>query len=370
MNDAEFASRRREIAAALARVSAGRGRTVRVDALLVAGLPNIRYLTGFTGSNALLLVEASGEALLFTDPRYRLQAASEVACAIKVAKGPILPHVVRRVERRRIKRLGFEASRIGFEAYEHLKENLPATRTLEPVRGLIEKRRMRKSPAEIELVRRSVATNSEAFSQVLRLIRPGRTTEAELAAELDYRMRRLGAEKPAFDTIVVAGGRTAHPHARPSGKVLGANELLLIDVGAFQDGYASDMTRVLFLGRAGNPIRRVYGAVLDAQLAAIQAVKPGARAAEVDRRAREVLRDHSLDRAFVHSTGHGLGLEIHEPPRLGRRERTRLEEGMTITIEPGAYVEGVGGVRIEDTVLVTRDGCEVLTPTKKELLEI
>ncbi len=191
--------------------------------------------------------------------------------------------------------------------------------------------------------------------------------EAELAAELDYRMRRQGAEGPAFETIVATGTRTALPHARPTSARLVHGALLLVDMGAMLDGYASDMTRMLFLGRPGARVSRAYNAVLEAQLAAVDAVRAGVPAKAVDRAARRVLASHGLANAFVHSTGHGLGLEIHEPPRIGKKEKTPLERGMAITIEPGVYLEGFGGIRIEDTVAVTDNGCEVLTPTSKEL---
>ena len=229
---------------------------------------------------------------------------------------------------------------------------------------------MVKSGPEIALIRRSVEVNSKAFEAALRTVRPGRTREVDLAAEIDYRMRKLGAERPAFETIVASGPRSALPHAQPSQRIARENELLLIDMGATLDGYASDMTRVVFLGRPGTRIKRIYHAVLEAQLAAIDAVRPGVTAAYVDRQARRSLKSEKLDKAFVHSTGHGLGLEIHEPPRLGKGEKTRLREGMALTIEPGAYLEGFGGIRIEDTVVVTKNGCEVLTPTSKEVREL
>jgi Xaa-Pro aminopeptidase len=189
--------------------------------------------------------------------------------------------------------------------------------------------------------------------------------ESDLAAELEYRMRRLGAEKPAFETIVAGGVRSALPHAQPTAAAL--EGMVVVDMGAFVDGYASDMTRMLFIGSPNAKVKRAYKAVLEAQLAAIDAVRAGVSAGRVDRAARSTLRAHGLDRAFVHSTGHGLGLEIHEPPRLGKGEKTRLRAGMAITIEPGVYVEGWGGIRIEDTVVVTERGCDVLTPTGKTL---
>jgi Xaa-Pro aminopeptidase len=191
--------------------------------------------------------------------------------------------------------------------------------------------------------------------------------EQDLAAELEYRMRRLGAEKPSFETIVACGARSALPHAQPTAERLASGQLVVVDMGAVQDGYCSDMTRMLFLGSPGAKVKRTYRAVLEAQLAGIDAVRAGVPAGRVDAAARKVLKGYGLDRAFVHSTGHGLGLEIHEPPRIGKKDKTRLEAGMAITIEPGVYLEGFGGIRIEDTVVVTPTGCEILTPTPKDL---
>lgn len=195
-------------------------------------------------------------------------------------------------------------------------------------------------------------------------------TEKDLAAEIEFQQRKFGADGPAFESIVAAGPRSALPHARPTSERLGANRLLLMDTGALQSGYCSDMTRVVHLGTPSGKAKRLYKAVCEAQLAAIDALKPKITAAAVDKAARDVLRRHGLADAFLHSTGHGLGLEIHEPPRLGRKDKTRLEAGMVITIEPGAYVEGFGGVRIEDTVLITAGGCEILTPTSREFLVV
>jgi Xaa-Pro aminopeptidase len=213
-----------------------------------------------------------------------------------------------------------------------------------------------------------VTINSKALEAALARVKVG-MTEGDFAAEIDYRSRRLGAQRPSFDTIVAAGARSALPHARPGDARVGRG-MLLIDMGAFYGDYASDMTRMVYFGKADSRYKRAYRAVRDAQLAAIDAVKPGVTAGSVDQAARRTLKRHGLEREFVHSTGHGLGLEIHEPPRLGRRDRTRLEAGMTITIEPGVYIEGWGGIRIEDTVLVTNNSCEILTPTTKELREM
>jgi Xaa-Pro aminopeptidase len=229
--------------------------------------------------------------------------------------------------------------------------------------------RMVKSDAEIDLIRKSVLLNAKAFERTMKRIK-STMTESDLAAEIDHQMRKLGAEGPAFESIVAAGPRSALPHARPSAERLGTNRILLLDTGAVRSGYCSDMTRVVHLG---SPVRRskeLYKAVLEAQLAAIDAVRAGVKAGAVDRAARRVLRAHGLDRAFIHSTGHGLGLEIHEGPRIGKRDETRLRPGMAVTIEPGVYLDGFGGIRIEDTVVVTNSGCDVLTPVSKEFVTV
>ncbi len=340
---------------------------LKVDAVLVSALPNIRYLTGFTGDNALLL-DTSNSRTLFTDPRFTIQASEECSCKVRVAsKGPLEMAALEIIRRKKLKRIGFEASRLAYDVYLRIKQALPLGATLKPLTGVVEKLRMIKSADEIARIRRSVLTNSQAFEATIRSIRPG-VSEASIAAKLEFEMRRRGAERAAFDTIVAAGDRSALPHARPTARLVAKDELLLIDMGACQDGYMSDMTRVLFVGRPGPKVKQMYAAVAQAQLAAIDAVRPGATAGQVDRKARQVLESEGFGKAFVHSTGHGLGLEIHEPPRIGKRDGTRLEAGMVITIEPGAYVRGFGGIRIEDTVLVTNNGCEVLTPTSKELI--
>ena len=354
----EFPERRRAVAAGLTER--------KLDAFLVAFSPNLRYLTGFTGSNGNLLV-TRGESILFTDPRYTIQAQSESGdCRIAIAKGRLVAAVATAIARLGLKRIGYEPARMTCDLYESLKSSLPMRASLHPVAGWIEELRMVKSPSEVERIRRSVQTNSQAFDLAVARLRPG-ARERDFAADLEYRMRRLGAEKPAFETIVAGGVRSALPHAQPTAAPLRAGDLVMVDMGAFVEGYASDMTRMLFLGRPDAKVKRTYKAVLEAQLAAIDAVRAGVMAARVDRAARATLKGRGLDRAFIHATGHGLGLEIHEPPRIGNREKTRLRAGMTITIEPGVYLEGWGGIRIEDTVLVTGNGCEILTTTSKEL---
>ena len=338
----------------------------KVDALLVPFGPNLRYLSGFTGSSALLLVLSGGDAVLFTDPRYRLQSAREVSCAVQICAVQLVSALLEIIGRIGVRRIGFDPAHTSCEQRDTLNDGLPMRASLVPAAGWVESLRAIKSASEIALIRRSVETNSAAFAQAVKHARAG-MREADLAAELDYRMRREGAEKTAFDTIVAAGERSALPHAQPGPARLRPGDLVVVDMGAMQNGYTSDMTRMLHLGRPSTKVRQLYRAVREAQEAALDAVRPGVTAMHVDRAARRVLKARKLEKAFVHSTGHGLGLEIHEPPRLGKKEKTRLQEGMAITIEPGAYLEGFGGVRIEDTVVVTRTGCEILTPTSKEL---
>ena len=340
----------------------------KLDALLVTNLHNVRYLTGFTGSNGSVLLFKDGPAVLFTDPRYTVQSQQQVNCRVRIAKGALPKSIAQEIGRTRVRRVGFEQDNLTVSQLESLRNPLPARTQLEPVTGLIERLRLIKDTDEIEKIRASVISNSGALEAALKRFRIG-MTESELAAEIDYQNRKLGAEAPAFDTIVAAGDHAALPHAQP-GTAKITPGILLIDMGAFRDGYASDMTRMVHVGPATPKYKRAYRAVLEAQLAAVDAVKPGATTNSVDRAARGTLKRHGLEREFVHSTGHGLGLEIHEMPRIGRKDKTRLEAGMAITIEPGVYIEGWGGIRIEDTVLVTPGGCEILTPTSKELREI
>ena len=314
----------------------------------------------------MLLTEA--ESHFFTDPRYSI-ASKTITCKVHVAKGLLTAAVTAVLKRNKLKRIGFESAWMRYEDYAKVKEELPLGVSFKPVSRLVEELRMVKSKAEIELIRSSVQANSEAYARTMKRIRPG-AREQDIAAELEYQMRILGAEKPAFETIVASGARSALPHAQPTARRLEESELLLIDMGASLNGYSSDMTRVAYSGVPPRRIREVYKAVLEAQLAAVNAVHAGTTASKVDGTARGVLKQHELEREFVHSTGHGLGLEIHERPRIGRKDKTRLRAGMVITIEPGVYIDGLGGVRIEDTVLVTENGCEVLTPTSKEFLNL
>ncbi len=345
--------------------------SLRGQALYVSALPNIRYLTGFTGSAGHLLV-TSDSAILFTDGRYRTQAREQVAgIEIEISSGDSRPAVAASVSRMRLKRLGFEASRLDYQTFKYLDGALVRCR-LVPARSTVERLREIKSGQEIESIRRSAALNSDAFDDVCARVDPS-WTEARLAAELEFKMRALGAEAAAFPTIVASGSHGALPHAEPRAETIQPRSLVVVDQGAILGGYCSDMTRMVAGGQPDATQRALIRAVLEAQAAAIDAIRPGVECRTVDSRARQVLRKTKvagvrLDQVFSHSTGHGLGLEIHEGPRIAPRQRQRLQAGMVITVEPGAYLEGVAGARIEDVVAVTQQGCEVLTRTPRELL--
>ena len=340
----------------------------RLEALAVSSLASVQYLTGFTGSNGLLLATAE-DFTLYTDPRYGAQAAGQADCGVRVVKGALHIALGADVRQRRFHTLGFDPANLSCESYFALAKLVAGRTRLRPGTGLVESLRMIKSAAEVEAVALAARLNSAAFQSATRYLRPG-VTEQGMAAKIDFQLRRLGASGPAFDTIVAFGERSALPHAQPTDKSLANNELVLVDMGARSAGYVSDMTRMEVLGGPSPRMRAAYKAVLEAQLAAIDAVRPGVTAGDVDSTARRVLRKHKIDRYFVHSTGHGLGLEIHEPPRLGRGERTTLQAGMAITIEPGVYLEGAGGIRIEDTIVVTASGCCNLTSVSKDLLVV
>ncbi len=337
------------------------------DCLVVTALPNVHYLSGFTGSNAVLILHPGRKATLFTDPRYTVQAGQETDCAVKIVRGPLMARVAKVLNRNRSLRAGFERNRISFNSFSDLQESLGPQVTLQPVSALVETARMTKSAQEIESIRSSMHCASKALDRAIARWKPG-MRESELAAEVEYLMRRNGADKPAFETIVASGPHSALPHAAPRLQTIENNRLLLIDMGAMLAGYASDMTRTFHVGKPSSASKHLYAAVLDSQLAAIDHVRAGVTGGSVDRIARQALRKHRLEELFVHSTGHGLGLEIHEAPRLGKKDKTVLEAGMVITIEPGAYRQGFGGVRIEDTVVVTQTGCEVLTHNTKDFV--
>jgi len=338
------------------------------DALLVSHLPNLRYLCGFSGSAGLLLVERT-KSTLFTDSRYTFQAREEVSGAqIRIAKKGILRAVA---DALRGRRRGFRV------AYSAPHMTVAEKRLL--VRGsgvrwvadghVVEKLRAVKDDEELTRIRKAAILISDVFCRTLPLIRPD-VSELELAAEIEHEIKRGGGSGPSFETIVASGPRSAWAHARPTSKLLKKSELVVLDQGAIIGGYCSDMTRTVHLGRASARARSLYQAVRDAQRAGKQVIRPGATAGDVDRAARASLKSSQLDRYFTHSTGHGLGLEVHEMPRLGKGEETVLREGMVLTVEPGVYLEGFGGIRIEDDVVVTANGYIDLTTAPRDFLEL
>jgi len=344
-----------------------------LDSLLVTHLPNIRYISGFTGSAAALLVAGHG-VILFTDGRYRTQARQEVKGAriVIARKSPLLAAaewLATNTERSSSTRVGIEPESITAGMRDQLAAALKGRARPRSAPPLVERARMVKDATEILRIRRAVELGASLFHIARKKIRPG-VTEVEVAAAMEYEARRAGAEGMSFPTILASGKRSAIVHGRASGARIPRRGFVVCDFGVILAGYYSDRTRTVHVGRPSEEARRLYEAVLEAQQAGIAAVRPGATAAEVDSAARRVLRKRKLIRYFTHSTGHGLGLEIHEAPRLAEGQTQKLEPGMVITIEPGAYVPGKWGVRIEDVVVVTPSGCEVLTPTDKELVII
>jgi Xaa-Pro aminopeptidase len=342
----------------------------RADALLVTHLPNVAYLCGFTGSSGALLVEASS-ATLFTDSRYTFQAREQVHDAkTAIVAGSLLKAVAEALKRRRgVVRLGYSPAQLTVAQRASLDVQLGKKLRWADATNAVERLRSIKDSRELATMRDAARLIDAVWAGALRHIKPG-VPELNIAAEIEYAMKRKGASGPSFETIVASGARSAWAHARPSSKLLRKNELVVMDQGAILRGYCSDMTRTVFLGRASSRIRSMYRAVLHSQEAAKAAIRAGVTAGSVDAAARDTLKEHRLDRFFTHSTGHGLGTEVHEMPRLGRGEETVLEKGMVITVEPGVYVEGLGGVRIEDDVIVTASGCESLTNANRELIEL
>ena len=351
---------------------------LNADALLVTHLPNIRYLCGFTGSAGILLVEHS-RATLFTDSRYTLQARQEVydATTSIAARGLIRAVGEALKARRGTIRLGFAPAQVTVAQKEALQRMAGSRVRWTAAPDLVERLRAIKDEDELTLIRKSARLISDVWTACVRKVKPG-ISELAVAAEIDRAMKLRGASGPSFETIVASGARSAWPHARPTPKLLRKNELVVLDQGAILRDYCSDMTRTVFLGRSSaavrgvvrDKVRSLYDAVLHAQEAAIAAIRPGVSAATVDAAARGVFKRLGLDRYFTHSTGHGLGLEIHEMPRLGRGEETLLAAGMVVTVEPGVYIERLGGIRIEDEVLVTSQGAEILTSASREFLEL
>ncbi len=333
--------------------------------VVVTNPANIFYLTGFRGSTGVAIFGPS-EALLWVDPRYTLEAQEDArGVEVREERRGLLKAVGRWLRRKRASRVGYEDSHLTCADFRELEVGGGGPLRFVPMQGAIEELRLVKDQEEIGYIRRAGHLTAAVFEEVLPEVRPG-LRESDLAAEIEYRMRRKGAAGAAFDTIVASGHRSALPHARASSKLLGKSELVIFDLGAILSGYVADMTRTLYLGQPCQRVRGLYNAVQEAQQQAVEALREGIPAGDVDAVARGVLARRGLEKYFTHSTGHGVGLEIHEKPRLGRGEKTRLKIGFVVTAEPGIYLEGFGGVRVEDTVVLGEEGPEILTPASKD----
>jgi Xaa-Pro aminopeptidase len=342
-----------------------------LDALLVSHLPNVRYLTGFSGSCGWLLVGAD-RAIFATDGRYEQQAGEEIGTDADVELMVVRDGVFGELAGRAAQefagaRVGFESGHLTYADWERLREHGDGV-MWEAVTGTVEGLRAVKDPDEIAALEKAARIAAEALQQTLAMVEPG-VREVDIAAELEYRMRRLGADGPAFETMVASGARSALPHAATSLKEVREGDLLLIDFGARWGGYHSDLTRTFVVGDPTSRQEEVYRLVLEAQAAASAALQAGRSGDEVDEAARSVFERCGTADRFTHSTGHGLGLEVHEGPRLGRKSEARLEANMVVTVEPGLYFPDWGGVRIEDDLVVTAARPRPLVELRKGELE-
>ena len=337
----------------------------RLDAILVHNGENRTYLTGFTGSAGVAVV-TTRELLLLVDFRYVEQAAAE-APEWEVVKVPRqATDIVTEIARgRELRRVGFESDGLTYKQYDELAAALRPTE-LVPVAG-VDRLRWIKDADELARIHKAVAIADAGFAHIQGYLRPG-VQEREIALELEFYIRRQGADKEAFETIVASGVRSSLPHGRASEKVLGQDEFVTLDFGAVMRGYHSDCTRTVVLGDASPRHREIYDLVLAAQRAALQGIRPGVAARDADALARRVITEAGHGDHFGHGLGHGVGLAIHEGPTLSPREEATLEAGMVVTVEPGVYLPGWGGVRIEDLVVITPDGCDDLTTAPKHLM--
>jgi Xaa-Pro aminopeptidase len=335
-----------------------------LDALLVQALPNIRYLSGFSGSAGLLIVRAAPPDVFLTDFRYQSQVADELdpEIEVRIESESVLKTAREILHGEGASRVAFEREQLTYRSWSEWSQvEGPA---LVPVAEWVEEARAVKSPAEIEAIREACRIADEAFAASLAEVHPG-ITERELAARLELSLVARGAEGASFESIVAFGERSALPHARPGSRVLRRGDIVLLDFGAVADGYVSDITRTVSCGEPVAEMRDVYAVVLEAQRAALQGIGAGMSGPEADGQARQVIEAAGYGAQFGHSLGHGIGLEVHEAPRLSRKSEDRLAPGMTVTIEPGIYLEGIGGVRIEDDALVTDAGLEALTASPR-----
>ncbi len=336
-----------------------------LESLLVAKPENVLYISGFSGGEGVLLITQQ-EAYLFSDSRYIEQARQEAPfCEFVLVKKYFTEALGKVADEKGLQLMAFEKDHLTSQQWEQLRKTFSGK--LQPVSGLIEKLRLIKDESEIALLKEAGAITASAFRYILGELHPGQT-EVEIAGMLEFFMRRQGSGPPAFETIVASGKRGALPHGTASAKKVGRGELITMDLGATYQGYAGDLTRTICLGTVSDRQQEIYELVKEAQERGIKAVRAGVRAEEVDAVVRGFFEQHGYAEYFMHSLGHGVGLAVHEEPRLAPGQDTILQPGMVVTIEPGLYLPDWGGVRIEDTVLVKEDGCEILTPVTKNLI--
>ncbi|MXV91380.1 MAG: aminopeptidase P family protein [Acidimicrobiia bacterium] len=345
--------------------------TVPVEALVLTNLANGRWLTGFSGS-AMVVVLTADDLLVITDGRYATQAPAELSAAgvdgrVVIANRGSEQQEAAAAAVAGLGRVALEAEHVSWSRYRRFAGEWFGGAELVPSTGVVERLRRRKSPEEVARVAAAAAVADGALAEVLPRLAEG-PTEGEVAAELDHLMRRRGASGSAFDTIVAAGENSALPHARPGPRRIEPGDLVVIDFGAIVDGYRSDMTRTVCVGEPRAPGGRVYEVVRASQQAGVEAVADGVSCKQVDAVCREIIDEAGWGEAFLHSTGHGVGLDIHEAPSLSSRSDEVLAAGEVVTVEPGVYLAGTGGVRIEDTVVVTDEGCRRLTCSPKTLV--
>ncbi|WP_409297832.1 M24 family metallopeptidase [Peribacillus sp. SCS-26] len=336
-----------------------------VDGLLIASPYNRRYMTGFTGSAGAALISMDG-AKFITDFRYVNQAGEQAeGYEVVQHKGTIPEEVGNQAELMGIRKLGFEQDYLSYAACKAYEEAFRGE--LVPISGAVENLRLIKAPSEIKILKDAAKIADLAFKHIIEYIRPGQT-ELEVANELEFFMRKQGAKSSSFDIIVASGHRSALPHGVASDKVIQKGDFVTLDYGAYFNGYVSDITRTLSVGEPAEELKKIYNVVLEAQMRAMAGIRPGMTGREADALARNLIEEKGYGEYFGHSTGHGIGLEVHEGPALSVKSSLVLEPGMAVTVEPGIYISGLGGVRIEDDTIITAEGNESLTHSTKELV--
>jgi len=341
----------------------------KIPALLLTNPINIGYLGGFVGSEDIALITLK-KAILFTDFRYLEEAKKKVInFQIKRRKGPLFKALVPVLNKLKIKKLGFEAEHLSYSRYCLFSRNLKVVRLI-PARGVVENLRRIKDQGEIRSIKKAIKITENALANTLKKIKIS-IKERELSALLEYELKKAGAEGSAFNPILAFGRRTSYPHSRPSSARLKKGDLIKIDCGAIYQKYSSDLTRTFVFGSATKIQKRIYSLLYRAQSEAIEKIRPGIECSRIDRIARKIITKEGYGKFFGHGLGHGVGREVHEGPYLKSEDRTPLEPGMVLTVEPGIYISGWGGIRIEDMVLVTERGCQVLSKrVPKELPEL